>query len=314
MSKLPDFEGLAMFATVAEERSFAGAARALGVSVATVSRAVGRLEERLGARLFNRTSRRLALTGFGHTLAERAARILEEAEAAESAARELSSRPRGLIRLAVPMSFGLRRVAPILPDFFRLYPEVSIDLHLSDALVDLVGDGFDAALRIAVLPDSSLVARRLCPVAPLIVASPAYLAEHGRPRHPRDLAAHHCLGYAYRARRDVWRFTDGAGEEEEVTPAGPLRVTNADALLPMVLAGMAIAELPDFMAAEHLAEGRLTAVLTDWSLPRGGLYFVTPSARARPAKVAALADFLAERLSEPAWQRSAGAVMQGEEP
>ncbi|MBP2306577.1 LysR family transcriptional regulator [Azospirillum melinis] len=303
MSKLPDFEGLAMFAKVVEERSFAGAARAMGVSVATVSRAVSRLEERLGARLFNRTSRRLALTDFGHSLAERATRLYDEAEAAENAVREMSSRPRGLIRFAVPMSFGLRWVAPLLPDFFRLYPEISIDLHLSDAVVDLVGDGFDAALRVAVLPDSSLVARRLCGVSPVVLAAPGYLARHGEPRHPRDLNGHHCLGYAYRRRQDIWHFTNSAGEEESVTPTGPLRVTNADALVPMLLDGLAIAELPEFMAAEHLANGTLTAILTDWSLPKGGLYFITPSARTRPAKVGVLADFLIERLSDPVWRR-----------
>jgi DNA-binding transcriptional LysR family regulator len=301
MSRMPDFEGLAMFAKVAEERSFAAAARAMGISVATVSRGVTRLEERLGARLFNRTSRQLALTDFGLTLAERATRIYCEAEDVENAARELSSRPRGLIRLAVPMSFGLRWVAPILPPFFRLYPEVAIDLHLSDAVVDLVGDGFDAALRIAVLPDSSLVARKLCPVAPFIVASPAYLAEHGRPNHPRELDGHHCLGYAYRPRQDIWRFSNAAGEEETVTPTGPLRVTNVDALIPTVLDGIGIAELPEFLASEYLADGRLEAILTDWTLPKGGLYFVTPSARARPAKVEALADFLSDRLSSPSW-------------
>ncbi|MCM8737916.1 LysR family transcriptional regulator [Azospirillum sp. A1-3] len=310
MSKLPDFEGLAMFAKVVEERSFAGAARAMGVSVATVSRAVSRLEERLGARLFNRTSRRLALTDFGHSLAGRATRLYDEAEAAENAVREMSSRPRGLIRFAVPMSFGLRWVAPLLPEFFRLYPEISIDLHLSDATVDLVGDGFDAALRIAVLPDSSLVARRLCGVSPVVLAAPSYLARHGEPRHPRELNGHHCLGYAYRRRQDIWHFTNSAGEEESVTPSGPLRVTNADALVPMLLEGLAIAELPEFMAAEHLATGRLTAILTDWSLPKGGLYFITPSARTRPAKVGVLADFLIERLSEPAWRRRIGGAGQ----
>jgi len=302
MSTLPDFEGLAMFAKVAEERSFAGAARTLGVSVATVSRAVARLEDRLGARLLNRTSRQLALTEFGQTIADSAMKVYREAEAAEGAAREMSARPRGLIRLSVPMSFGLRWVAPLLPAFFRDYPEVSVDLHLTDAQVDLVGQGFDAALRIAVLPDSSLVARRLCPVSPLVVAAPAYLERHGTPRHPSELTAHACLGYAYRARSDVWRFTNGAGEEVSIKPAGPLRVTNADALMPTVLDGLAIAEFPEFICADQVRDGRLVPILKDWTLPRGGLYFVTPSARARPAKIEALSEFFVRHLSKPDWR------------
>ncbi|MBJ9967747.1 LysR family transcriptional regulator [Burkholderia seminalis] len=302
MAQLPDFEGLAMFAKVAEHGSFAAAARATGVSVATVSRGVARLEDRLGARLFNRTSRQLSLTEFGRTISEKAGEIYRQAEEAESSAREMSVQPRGLVRLAVPMSYGLRWVAPLLPGFFRAYPEVSIDLHLSDASVDLVGDGFDAALRIAALPDSSLVARRLCAVTQYVVASPEYLRREGRPTHPRELANRPCLSYAYRARSAVWRFTNDAGEEEPVMPAGPLRVTNADALLPTLLDGLAIAELPEFIAGEYLADGRLEAILTDWSLTKGGLYFVTPSARARPAKVAALSDYFAEHLSDPAWR------------
>jgi DNA-binding transcriptional LysR family regulator len=301
MTKFPDFEGLAMFAKVAEEGSFAAAARAMGVSVATVSRGVARLEERLGARLLNRTSRQLALTEFGGTIAEKAGDIYRQAEEAENAAREMSVQPRGLVRMAVPMSFGLRWVAPLLPGFFKAYPEVSIDLHLSDATVDIVAQGFDAALRIAALPDSSLVARRLCPVSQLVVASPEYLKRHGRPTHPRELVGRPCLSYAYRARSDVWQFVNDAGEEEPVTPVGPLRVTNADAMLPTLLEGLAIAELPEFIAGEYLADGRLQAILTDWHLTRGGLYFVTPSARSRPAKVTVLADYLAQHLSEPVW-------------
>ena len=302
MPKLPDFEGLAFFAKVVEERSFAGAARALATSVATVSRGVTRLEERLGARLFNRTSRQVVLTEFGKNLAESASRLLRDAEDAENAARELSSRPRGLVRLAVPMSFGLRWVAPLMPEFLTLYPELSVDLHLSDERVDLVGEAFDAALRIAVMPDSSLVARRLCPVAPLVVASPAYLARHGVPQVPGDLTGRDCLGYAYRARDDVWRFVNELGEERVVTPTGRLRVTNVDALIPTVLAGLAIAELPDFIASEYLRDGRLVALLEDWSMPKGGLYFVMPSGRSRAAKVVALNEFLMERLTDAAWR------------
>ncbi len=307
MSKIPDFEGLAMFAKVVEERSFARAARTMGLSVATVSRGVSRLEQRLGARVFNRTSRQLALTDFGRSLATGATRLYRDADELENSAREQSSQPRGVIRLAVPMSFGLRWVAPILPAFFRLYPEVSIDLHLSDAVVDVVGDGFDACLRIAVLPDSSLVAKKLCPVAPRIVASPAYLERHGRPIHPCDLDGHDCLGYAYRPRRDVWVLTNDAGDEQVVTPEGPLRVTNVDAMIPTILEGIGIGELPEFIAEEYLADGRLEQILSDWSLPTGALYFVTPSARARPAKIEALAAFLTQHLSKPGWVNQAGA-------
>lgn len=301
MAALPDFEGLAMFARVAEERSFAGAARVMGVSVATVSRAVARLEERLGARLLNRTSRQLALTEFGRGVAENAQNVVRAAEAAEGAAREQSAQPRGLIRLSVPMSFGLRWVAPLLPLFLRTYPDVSIDLHLTDAQVDLVADGFDAALRIAALPDSSLVARQLCAVRPLVVAAPAYLAQHGTPQHPSELTRHACLGYAFRARSDVWRFTNATGEEVSIKPVGPLRVTNADALIPTVLAGLAIAEFPEFICADQVRDGSLVPILNDWTLPHGGLYFVTPSARTRPAKVTALAAFFVEHLSRPSW-------------
>ena len=312
MSKLPDFEGLAMFAKVAEERSFAAAARTMGVSVATVSRAVTRLEERLGGRLFNRTSRRLALTDYGHMLAERATKIYAEAEEAEDFARETSSRPRGLVKLAAPLSFGARWVAPLLPEFFRTYPDISVDLHLTDAHADLIGDGFDAALRVAILEDSSLVARLVAPVRRFVVASPSYLSRYGRPQHPHDLGAHQCLTYANRSKRDVWHFTHKNGEECPVTPTGALRGTSVEALLPTVLAGLAITELPEFIATQYFPGKQLEPILTDWRLPEGGLYFVTPTARARPAKVSALADFFIAKLGTAEW--SAEAVMGWKQP
>jgi DNA-binding transcriptional LysR family regulator len=305
MSKLPDFEGIAMFAKVAEEGSFAAAAATMGVSVATVSRAVTRLEERLGGRLFNRTSRRLALTNYGHMLAERASKIYVDAEEAEDLARETSSRPRGLVKLAVPLSFGARWVAPLLPEFFRAYPDIAVDLHLTDVHTDLISEGFDAAFRIAILEDSSLVARLIAPVRRFVVASPAYLSRHGRPQHPQELGAHQCLSYANRSKPEVWRFTHKSGEECAVTPTGPLRGTSVDALVPTVLAGLAIMELPEFAATQYFPDQQLEPILTDWRLPEGGLYFVTPSARARPAKVSALADFFVSRLVAAEWSAQA---------
>ncbi|NIF21564.1 LysR family transcriptional regulator [Candidatus Pantoea multigeneris] len=302
MTKFPDFEGLAMFAKVAEEGSFAAAARVMGVSVPTVSRAVARLEERLGGRLFNRTSRQIALTEFGQSMAAKASEMYRQAEEVESEAHELSVQPRGQVRLAVPMSFGLRWVAPLMPEIIRQFPELSVDLHLSDASVDLIAEGFDAALRIAALPDSSLVARKLCSVTQYLVASPAYLAEHGMPEHPRELSARQCFSYAYRARSQVWRFTHQSGAHEDIVPSGPLRVTNSDALIPPLLAGLGIAELPEFMVAEYLQDGRLVHLLNEWSMTQGGLYFVTPTSRSRPLKVKVLSDFFARHLGNPEWR------------
>jgi DNA-binding transcriptional LysR family regulator len=297
MTKLPDLEGLAVFAKVAELRSFAAAAKDLELSKATVSKAIARLERRLGARLFNRTSRRLALTDAGQLLLDRAARILAEGEAAESEAHSQSASPRGLVRLAVPMSFGLREVAPLLPEFLAEYQDVSVDLHLSDELVDLIGAGFDAALRIAALPDSSLRARRLRDVSRNLVAAPSYLERRGRPSHPRDLMHHACLCYAYLPTPDVWRFVNRAGEVVQVRPAGPLRANNADALAPALLAGLGLAVQPDFVVGEAIKDGRLEVVMQDWSPPPIALHLVMPPGGPRPARVEALATFLIKRLA-----------------
>ena len=296
MAKLPDFEGLAIFAKVVEIRSFAGAAAELKLSKATVSKAVSRIEARLGTRLINRTSRRFALTDAGRQLTARAAHILAEGEAAEDAALAQATVPRGLLRLAAPMSFGVLHVASLLPDFLAAYPEVSVDLHLSDAMVDLIGEGFDAAIRIAVLPDSSLVVRRLCEMPRYLVGSPAYLKKHGRPKHPLHLAQHRCIGYSYTTTSETWRFTKG-GKSATVRPSGPLRVNNGDAMMPALIAGTGLGILPEFILRDAIAAGHLERLLADWSLPSGGVYWVTPPGGPRPKRVEVLGDFLFENLS-----------------
>jgi DNA-binding transcriptional LysR family regulator len=298
MPKLPDFEALAIFAKVVELRSFAAAATELVLSKATVSKAVSRLEERLGARLFNRTSRRLALTDAGHKLAERAVRLLADGEAAESEALAQSVAPRGLVRFAVPMTFGVNVVAPLLPEFLKAYPDVSIDLHLSDATVDLIGEGFDAGLRIARLPDSSLIARRLCAMPRYTVAAPSYLKTHGRPTHPMHLAEHKCFGYAYLSTPGIWHYTNAAGEQASVRPAGQLRVNNGEALLPAVLAGLGIADLPEFIVGDAIAAGKVEVILKGWKQPEGAVHLVTPPGGPRPLRVDALAEFLITQLAK----------------
>src|SRR5438552_3169476 len=296
MARLPDLEGLAIFAKVVEIRSFAGAAAELKLSKATVSKAVSRIEARLGARLVNRTSRRFALTDAGRQLAGRAAHILAEGEAAEDSARAQATMPRGPVRLAAPMSFGLLHVAPLLPEFLATFPEVSIDLHLSDAQVDLIGEGFDAAIRIAILPDSSLVVRQLCEMPRYLVGSPTYLNKHGRPRHPLHLAQHRCIGYSYAMGAETWRFTKD-GKSAAVRPSGPLRLNNGDAMMPALIAGTGLGILPEFILREALAAGRLERLLPDWSLPSGAVYWVTPPGGPRPKRLEILADFLFEKLS-----------------
>jgi len=295
MSKLPDLEGLAVFAKVVELRSFAAAADELAMSKATVSKAVTRLEARLGARLFNRTSRRLALTDAGQSLVERATRVLAEAQAAEEEASSQSSAPRGLVRMAVPMSLGITSLAPVLPGFFEAYPEVSVDLHLSDATIDLVGMGFDLALRVAALPDSSLVARRLRAVKRHAVASPEYWERHGRPTHPAGLAEHRGLTYGHQSAPETWRFQRG-GEEASVRPRSVIRANNGDVLVPSLVAGVGVAVLPDFIVGAALADGRLEEILSDWTAAPIALHLVMPPGGPRPARVEALAGYLGKVL------------------
>lgn len=306
MKKLPDLEAWAIFAKVAETGSFARAAAELSLSQATVSKAITRLEARTKTMLFHRTSRSMSLTESGYAALERAARILEDGEAVEAEVAEQSSSLRGPIRVSAPMSFGIARLAPILPDFMQAHPEVGLDVQFDDQQVDLVAERFDLALRIANLVDSSLLARRLCRVRILLVGAPAYFARHGKPRHPRDLADHKALQYTYARGGTSWRFRQA--RHGEFTQAMPvlLHANNAEALTPALLAGLGLALQPEFLVWPELQSGALETALDDWEVEPIALHIVTPPGRRRPARVQAFIDYLAERFAREPWARSAG--------
>lgn len=301
MSKLPDLEAWAIFAKVAETGSFAKAAADLMISQPTVSKAITRLEGRLRTTLFHRTSRKMSLTASGQASLERAARILSEGEAVEAEVTEQSKSLRGNIRIAAPMSFGVMHLGPALPRFMQLHPEVTLDVHFSDEMIDVVKQGFDIALRISNLPDSSLLARRLCSVRILLVGSPAYFKQHGHPQHPRDLASHRALRYANTRLGEAWRFRHKKkGEFAQVVPSS-LKVNNAEGLMPALRAGLGLALQPDFLAWEDLQSGAIQTTMADWQAPAIALHIVSPPGRAKPARVQALMDFLAQHFAEAPW-------------
>ncbi|WP_345797125.1 LysR family transcriptional regulator [Castellaniella sp. MT123] len=312
MKGLPDLEAWALFAKVAETGSFARAAAACQVSQATVSKAISRLEARMKTTLIHRTSRRLTLTDSGRSALDRATRILEEGEAIEAEVTEQSQALRGRVRVSAPMSFGLARLAPLLPGFMTTHPEVRLDVQFDDAQVDLVAGGFDLALRIARLADSSLLARRLCGVRILLVGAPAYLDQHGRPRHPQDLQAHQALHYSYAHHGTTWHFRHPRLGEFSQFMAARLRVNNADALMPALRAGLGLALQPEFLVWQDLQSGVLETVMAPWEIAPLALHAVTPPGRNRPARVQAFIDYLHDALGEELWAQDAPRPKSGE--
>lgn len=301
MTNLPDLEAWAIFAKVAEAGSFARAAEDLSLSQATVSKAITRLEKRIKATLFHRTSRRMSLTDSGRSALERASRMLAEAEAVEAEVSEQSASLRGAVRVTAPMSFGLSHVAPTLPAFMARHPEVSLDMDFSDDLVDLIANRFDMALRITALADSSLLSRRLCTVRILLVGAPAYFERYGRPRHPRDLADHRALRYVYQRSGSSWRFRHPRHGEFAQAMTAPLQVNNAEALVPALRAGLGLALQPEFLAWQDLKSGALETAMDDWHAEPIALHILTPPGRTRPARVQALMNHFTEHFTGEPW-------------
>jgi DNA-binding transcriptional LysR family regulator len=297
--------GMAVFAKVVATGSFSAAARELEISQASVTKQVQELEQWLGARLLNRTTRRLSLTEVGTGFYERSTRILEAVEEARSAAGTLNTTPRGRLRINAPVSFGLLHLAPAVTEFLNLYPEVSVEMLVNDRVVDLLEGEFDVGVRIGRLHDSSLIARRIAPVRLAVCAAPEYLARHGAPRTPDELASHNCLEYTYFESRGEWHLLDSAGAEIVVPVSGRYLANNADVLRFTALAGGGIILVPTFLVGDDLRSGRLVRLLPNYPPPEQALHALYPSGRHISAKVRSFVDFLVARFGgEPAWDRS----------
>lgn len=296
-----------VFAQVVDSRSFSAAAARLGLSKSAVSKQIAKLEDRLGARLLNRTTRTLSPTDAGQDFYERCIRVAREVEEAERAITHLSAEPRGLLRLNAPASFGREYVAPLVPEMLARWPELRIEATFEDRFVDVVGEGFDLVIRITRLQDSSLVARRLAPCRRLVCAAPAYLERHGVPQTPADLARHDCVLYSYATDQNEWEFVGPDGRVEAVRVDGRLRANSAEVTLAALRAGAGLALSPDFIVGPDIAAGRLVPLLTGYENPFGAIYAVWPHNRNLAPKVRAVVDFLVERFSEePIWERRSG--------
>jgi DNA-binding transcriptional LysR family regulator len=287
--------GMAVFVRVVEDGSFAAASRHFGLSPAMVSKHVQALEHRLGARLLNRTTRRVSPTEIGRDYCERARRILADVEEADRAAEDQQAAPRGLLKVSASFTFGIGHVAPAIADYLATYSDVAVDLTLNDRHIDLIEDGFDMAVRIGQLPDSSLIARRLAPVRLVLCASPAYVARTGAPRRPQDLVDHNCLVYTYSSTRDEWRFT-GPDGPDVVRVSGRFLANNGDALRVLAVKGEGIIREPAFSVADDLRAGRLVRLLPGHELHQAAVYAVYPHSRLLSAKVRTFVDFLATRF------------------
>jgi len=290
-----------VFVEVARAEGFTAAARRIGLSRAQVSKSVMQLEQHLGTRLFNRTTRRISLTEVGRVYLARCVEILEDIAETEAIAGEQTQQARGRLTLSAPTSFAILHLQQAIPAYLQQHPQVQISLSLADRFIDVVDEGFDLAIRIAELEDSSLVARRLAPCRRLLCAAPQYLDEHGTPMVPQDLALHRCLVYSNELRPDSWRLQGPAGEET-VRVNGPFCADNGDILRAAAVAGLGVTLLPSFIVGADLRAGRLRQVMADYSPPLIYIHAVFPSRRYLSARVRSFVDFMANYFGErPEW-------------
>jgi DNA-binding transcriptional LysR family regulator len=284
--------------------SLSAAARAMGLSQTMVTKHVAALEARLGVRLFHRTTRRLSITEAGRNYLEVSERILAEIEAADASVAADRIEPRGLLRLNAPMAFGIRQIAPLLAGFTALNPHVTVELGLNDRLVDLAEEGWDLAIRIGNLRNSSLIARRIAPCRVVVCAAPSYLKARGTPQTVARLTEHNCLGYTL-SQTSVDRWVFGARAEVNVQVSGNLRANNGEALRMAAIAGQGVIYQPTFIVADELRAGTLVALNLDQpTVELGGIYAVFLPDRHPPAKVRAFVDFIATSFApDPPWDR-----------
>ncbi len=289
------------FVRVVEDGSFTAAARTLGVSKSFVSKQISRLENRLGVRLLNRTTRQVTATDAGTQFHKRALAFLSEIEEAEAEAQQASSSARGTLRVSLPMSFGLRYISPLLAEFLAENTEVRIDADYSDRKVDVVAEGFDLAVRIGALADSSLVGKKLAPMSLHVVAAPEYWESRAKPENPADLAKHEALLYRYISanHRQNWEFKAKGGSSATVRVTGRLLANAGEALRDAAISGLGVARLPDFLVCDAIAGGDLEPVLEEWRNETGAIWAIFPHNRHISATLRLFVDFLAERLKAP---------------
>ncbi len=298
------FEDIQAFIAVVDAGSFTAAAERLGSAKSAVSRRVSALEERLGVQLLHRTTRVQSLTQTGRSFYEHGTRILADLEEAEAAVQQEHGELRGTLRLALPLSFGVRHMCGPIASFSKQHPKVHFDLDLNDRRVDLIEDNFDLALRIGRLSDSSLIARRLFDVRAVVCASPNYLNLHGTPQSPDDLRDHQCLVYSNLADPNKWGFEDRDGNKGTVKVSRVMTASSGDFLANAAAHGMGVVIQPTFIASQAIRSGKLVPVLTDYSWPISPAYAVYPPTRHLSYRVRAFIDFLAEKFAGiPQWDR-----------